>query len=65
MANTAGSRRAARHLDAQGRVLRFSGIFTDQTEHRREQDRQRLAATVVDNTMEGVVVTDRKASSCR
>ncbi|MEG2046127.1 MAG: EAL domain-containing protein [Comamonas sp.] len=50
--------RGTRHLDAQGRVLRFSGIFTDQTEHRQEQDRLRLAATVVDNTMEGVVVTD-------
>ena len=50
--------RGTHHLDAQGRVLRFSGIFTDQSEHREEQDRLRLAATVVDNTMEGIVVTD-------
>lgn len=50
--------RGMRHLDAAGRVERFSGILTDQTEHRREQDRLRMAATVVDNTMEGIVVTD-------
>lgn len=50
--------RGTRHLDAQGRVLRFSGIFSDQTAYRQEQDRLRLAATVVDNTMEGMVVTD-------
>ncbi|MDR3004609.1 MAG: EAL domain-containing protein [Acidovorax sp.] len=53
--------RGTRHLDAQGRVVRFSGIITDQTAQRLEQDRLRLAASVVDNTMEGVVVTDARS----
>ena len=50
--------RGMRHLDAQGRVLRFSGILTDQTAHRQEQERLRMAAAVVENTAEGIVVTD-------
>ncbi|NMM90415.1 GGDEF domain-containing protein [Rhodococcus sp. SRB_17] len=50
-----------RHLDAQGRPARFSGILTDLTDQRRADARRRLAATVVDNTMEGVVVTDAQS----
>jgi len=53
--------RGTRHLNAQGAAVRFSGIFSDQTVHREEQDRLRLAAAVVDNTMEGVVVTDAQS----
>ena len=46
------------HRGAQGQAERFSGILTDLTASRALQERQRLAATVVDNTIEGVVVTD-------
>jgi len=50
--------RGMRHLDDLGRTERFTGILTDQSDQRRDEERQRLAATVVDNTVEGVVVTD-------
>lgn len=50
--------RGQRHLDARGRPERFSGILTDLSDQRRAEERQRLATTVVDNTIEGVVVTD-------
>lgn len=50
--------RGMRHLSAGGAVERFSGILFDQTAQRLQEERQRLAATVVDNTIEGVVVTD-------
>ncbi|GAD22997.1 EAL domain-containing protein [Acidovorax sp. MR-S7] len=50
--------RGMRHMGADGRPERFSGILTDLTAERQAQQRQRLAATVVDNTIEGVVVTD-------
>ena len=50
--------RGMRHLDLQGVPVRFSGIITDKTIQRREEARLRLAAKVVDNTTEGVVVTD-------
>ncbi|RYF27781.1 MAG: bifunctional diguanylate cyclase/phosphodiesterase [Comamonadaceae bacterium] len=50
--------RGMRHLDDLGRTARFTGILTDQSEERRDEERRRLAATVVDNTVEGVVVTD-------
>lgn len=46
------------HQDAQGQLLRISGLLADQTASRDEEERRRLAATVVDNTREGVVVTD-------
>ncbi len=50
-----------RHLDAQGKPARFSGILTDVTDQRSADERGRLAATVIDNTMEGVVVTDAQS----
>ena len=50
--------RGQRHLNTQGEPERFSGILTDLTDRRAAEERQRLAATVVDNTTEGVVVTD-------
>ena len=50
--------RGQRHLDADGQPERFSGILTDLSARRAAEERQRLAATVVDNTIEGVVVTD-------
>ncbi|MDD2610851.1 MAG: EAL domain-containing protein [Giesbergeria sp.] len=50
--------RGQRHLDATGQPDRFSGILTDLSHSYAAQERQRLAATVVDNTLEGVVVTD-------
>ncbi len=53
--------RGQRHLDAEGQAVRFSGILTDLTDQRLAEERQRLAATVVDNTAEGVLVTDAQA----
>lgn len=50
--------RGTRHLDALGKPVRFSGIISDKTQQRQEEERLRLAATVVDNTAEGIVVTD-------
>ncbi len=46
------------HRDAQGRPERFSGILADLTDRRAAEERQRLASTVLDNAVEGVVVTD-------
>ncbi|WP_404301424.1 EAL domain-containing protein [Alicycliphilus denitrificans] len=46
------------HRGVQGRPERFSGILTDLTASRAFEERQRLAATVVDNAIEGVVVAD-------
>ncbi|MBY0455270.1 MAG: EAL domain-containing protein [Burkholderiaceae bacterium] len=53
--------RGQRHLNAAGEPERFSGILTDLTEMHATQQRQKLAATVVDNTLEGVVVTDAQS----
>ena len=53
--------RGQRHLDARGRPERFSGVLTDISDQRKAQERQRLAATVVDNTVEGVMVTDAQS----
>lgn len=50
--------RGNRHLNSQDVPVRFSGIISDKTQQRQEEERLRLAATVVDNTTEGVVVTD-------
>lgn len=50
--------RGQRHLNSAGQPQRFSGILTDLTKMRAAEERQRLAATVVDNTLEGVIVTD-------
>ena len=50
------------HRGVQGQPERFSGILTDLTASRAFEERQRLAATVLDNTVEGVVVTD---AQCR
>lgn len=50
--------RGSRHLNAQGQVVRFSGILTDISLRRDNEAHLRLAATVVDNTSEGIVVTD-------
>ena len=47
-----------------GQAERFSGILTDLTASRALQERQRLAATVVDNTIGGVVVTDAQPCIC-
>jgi diguanylate cyclase (GGDEF)-like protein/PAS domain S-box-containing protein len=45
------------HRSADGRPQRFSGILTDLTERRRADERLRLAAVVIDNTQEGVIIT--------
>lgn len=50
--------RGTRHVDGSGQPVRFSGIIADKTQQRQEEERLRLAATVVDNTAEGIVVTD-------
>ena len=50
--------RGTRHVDDSGKLVRFSGIISDKTQQRQEEERLRLAATVVDNTAEGIVVTD-------
>ncbi len=39
-------------------IARLAGTLADETSARREAERSRLAATVVDNTTEGVLVTD-------
>ena len=49
------------HLDASGRAERFSGVLTDISSQRKTQEHQRLAAAVVDNTVEGVIVTDAQS----
>lgn len=54
--------RGTRHLDANGKPVRFSGIISDKTQQRLEEERLRLAATVVDNTAEGIVVTDAESN---
>ena len=53
--------RGQRHLDARGRPERFSGVLTDLSGQRRAEERQRLASTVADNTLEGVVVADAQS----
>lgn len=53
--------RGQRHLNGQGQLQRISGLLTDQTASRDAEERSRLAATVVDNTIEGVVVTDARS----
>ena len=53
--------RGQRHLDARGRPERFSGVLTDLSGQRRAEERQRLASTVVDNTLEGVIVADAQS----
>ncbi|MEG0936887.1 MAG: EAL domain-containing protein [Comamonas sp.] len=50
--------RGQAHKDADGRLLRISGLLSDQTASREADERRRLASTVVENTIEGVVVTD-------
>ena len=45
-------------MDTEGQAERFSGVLTDMSDERDAQERQRLASTVVDNSTEGVVVTD-------
>lgn len=50
--------RGNRYLNEQGKPIRLCGIVADKTQQREEEDRLRLAATVVDNTSEGIVVTD-------
>ena len=42
----------------EGHAERFAGVLTDVSDEREAQERQRLASTVVGNSMEGVVVTD-------
>lgn len=53
--------RGQRHLNRKGQPERFSGILTDLTHQRSTEQRQRLASAVVDNTAEGVVVTDAES----
>ena len=50
--------RGQAYKDGDGRLLRISGLLSDQTASREADERRRLASTVVDNTIEGVVVTD-------
>ena len=54
--------RGTRHLDERGVAVRFSGIITDKTQQLQEAQRLRLAAAFVDNTSEGIVVTDAKSN---
>ena len=44
--------------NAQGQAERFVGVLTDISDERDAQERQRLASTVVGNTLEGVLVSD-------
>ena len=44
--------------NAQGQAERFAGVLADISDEREAQERQRLASTVVGNSMEGVLVTD-------
>jgi len=44
--------------DESGRVSHLEGVVTDVTERRESERRQREAAAVIDNTLEGVIVTD-------
>ena len=53
--------RGQAHKDAHGRLLRISGLLADQTASREAEERRRLAAAVVDNTIEGVIVTDARS----
>ena len=53
--------RGQAHRDVDGRLLRISGLLTDQTASREAEERRRLAAAVVENTIEGVVVTDARS----
>ncbi len=50
-----------RQLDAQGRPRRLLGMLADQDVQRRDEEHHRLAIAVVDNTVEGVVVTDAQS----
>lgn len=50
--------RGQAYRDADGRLLRISGLLSDQTASREADEGSRLASTVVENTIEGVVVTD-------
>ena len=50
--------RGTRHVGDNDEPLRFSGIIIDKTLQRQEEQRLRLAATFMDNTSEGIVVTD-------
>ena len=53
--------RGLRHLNEAGQPERFSGILTDLTRERQVDERQRLASTVMEHTIEGVIVTDTKS----
>ena len=44
--------------DEKGHVERIEGVVTDITEQRESERRQREAAAILDNTLEGVIVTD-------
>ena len=46
--------------DADGGVDRIEGVVTDITEQRASERRQREAAAILDNTLEGVIVTDEQ-----
>lgn len=53
--------RGQRHLNVCGQAVRFSGVLTDLSDQRETQERQRLAAAVVSNSVEGVIVTDAQS----
>ncbi len=53
--------RGQRHLNAQGRPERFSGVLTDLSEQRQTQERERLSAAVLGHAVEGVIVTDAQS----
>jgi PAS domain S-box-containing protein len=54
--------RSVRHVperDPAGRIVGFFVLIEDVTEHKRSEARQRLAASVLDNAAEGILITDK------
>ncbi len=45
--------------DTEGQVERIEGVVTDVSERRESERRQREAVAVIENTLEGVIITDR------
>ncbi len=47
------------HVDAQGRALSLDGVVTDIQDRHEIEEHERLMAKVIENTHEGVLITDR------